>query len=262
MDFGDFGTTNITGKGYGVYVDNGSIEGNPLNITATGANSIGLYAANKSYIHAANNITATASNGVGLVALSGAQVWAFGNVTAKACGISAQGTGTRVMLGSFIEVSVDGKNGVGVYAGAGSDVVSGGVTHVSSTGTGGVGVHADGGRIDIGGDIKAVGTGAVATAGGEVSVDGWITKNGRKTTPEASVPPTYVKTGTKAKKITDNSPTTKTFCKTYTDGTSAVWVWDNNKGYDYTTGIPVQDAGEFNEAIKNTQNPYMKTTAR
>ena len=148
-----------------------------VNAKGTGAQAIGP---GTSVI--ASDITATGAAGsIGLKVQSGAAA-TVANVTAKALGVSAQGTGTNVSVSG--EVSVDAKNGIGVYAGAGSLVEIDYASDVCSTGAGGVGAHADGGKILIDGDIIAAGTGAVATAGGEVTVEGWITKNGRTGNPQ------------------------------------------------------------------------------
>ena len=270
-NFSEVQAVDVTASAMGARAMNGSIISATNDITATAPGSTGVYVTGSSGITAHGvkavstgaqvsgsgsllevfgNITATGAGSIGLLAQSRAEVHIEGSVTAKARGISAQGTGTVVEAYSAI---VDGKNGIGVYAGAGSAVtVDRGIytpaPSVSSTGTGGVGVQAEGGKANVAGDVSAAGTGVIATAYGEAAIDGKITgKNGEGSLPSAA----YIKTGTQTKTITDNAPTTKAGYKTYTDGANTVWVADVNKD----GVVVVSDASGFNDKIAAVQTP-------
>ena len=216
LSFSGSGRVDVKGKDFGVYLVDGTVSAAPSAIV---------------------NVAATGAGSVGLLAQSGAEATITGYISANASGISAQGTGTEVRVGG--DVSATAKNASGVRAGAGSTVIVSG-TRVSATGTGGVGARADGGKIIINQDIWAAGTGAVAAAGGEITCGSIVGKTGGSSKPSA-----YIKIENKTKKPADTVLTTKAGCKTYTDGTSTVWVSDTKKqGCEY-----VNSAGSISSAL-------------
>ncbi|MCL1896641.1 MAG: hypothetical protein FWG03_08855, partial [Clostridiales bacterium] len=262
----DSGIVTVTGKDYGVRLDNESclrrsgFTPPTINVTATAKNSTGVYAGAKSQadvddvtakasgstgVYAAgrsniavNNIT---SAGIGIVAQSRAEALIKGDISAGTRGISAMGTGTEVRADGNVKATAS--NGIGAYAGAGSMVMAAG-TRVSATGTGGVGARADGGEIFINEGIWAAGTGAIATAGGEITCGSIAGKTGGTSKPSA-----FIKIGNKTKKPADTVLTTKAGYKTYTDGTSTVWVGDAKKQGWGTVG----DSGALIDVLEFTQ---------
>lgn len=152
---------------------------------------------------------ATASQGTGAYALSGGRITVQGDAKGYAIGALAYGTGSAVTVDD--DAMATGHSSRGAEAMAGGQVT---VKNALSSGTNGVGAAAaSSGTVTVAQRAEGPGTGAWAATGGTITIDGGLAGA------------TYLRLGEVDKAERDAQPlTTREGYRTYTDGTSTVWV--------------------------------------
>lgn len=186
------GVFNVEGYSYGIYVaSNGTLSrATVTNATARGGSGTAAYAYSKANLIINGNAVATGYSSFGTHAISGGIIEVYGNVDAKHQGICSSSSTIRV----HGNVQAMGIDSVGNLEG--------------------IGVNVYDGIAEVGGNVIANRIGAMARAGGSITIDGTVTAPGylQFNDYEFTTMEDYI------------SPTTKNGYYTYQGGDNTIWI--------------------------------------